>query len=164
MTQNKLDEALTEYRSLINVERPTIIPASATYESAEIHRQKAIALKQNDEGPAAVAELEEAQKLYYRVGLLFAFPQLSPVPELAYINRAETLDDLGRKDEGDKALAELTEKFPDSSYASYAKAMIALHQGKAGDADFLLKKLREQQLDPRLSEKVTRRLKALSPP
>ncbi|MCC7193755.1 MAG: tetratricopeptide repeat protein [Phycisphaeraceae bacterium] len=164
VTQNKLDEALTEYRSLINVERPTIIPASATYESAEIHRQKAIALKQNDEGPAAVAELEEAQKLYYRVGLLFAFPQLSPVPELAYINRAETLDDLGRKDEGDKALAELTEKFPDSSYASYAKAMIALHQGKAGDADFLLKKLREQQLDPRLSEKVTRRLKALSPP
>jgi tetratricopeptide (TPR) repeat protein len=164
VAQGKLDEALAEYRGLINVERPTVIPASATFESAEAHRAKAAKLKQQQAGPAALAELEEAQKLYYRVGLLFGFPQLSPMPELSYIARAEALDELGRGVEGDQALAELVKSFPGGPYASYAKAMLALHQHKSGDAEFLFKQLRGQTLDPRLAERVTKRLTALSPP
>lgn len=157
---NKTAEAIAEYNKLISVDSSEVA-AAAIFENASIHRRLAQKRRLAGDEGGMRQELEEAQRLFMRLVLLLPFPELSPLPELAYLELAEVRADLGKLDEAIKALQELTGKFPESPCAAYARAVLAIQQRKLGDAEALLKKLREQSLDPRLAERVARQLVSL---
>ena len=158
--QNKIAEALTEYNQLISVDDSNVAAAAMT-EAAAIHRRLAEQERLAGHDATVRGELHEAQRLLLRLVLLMPFPELSPTPELAYLNLAEVLTQLGQPADALKEWQELADKFPNGPYASYAKAMIAINQHRKGDGEFILKSLHGQQLDPQLAEKVTRSLKAV---
>jgi predicted Zn-dependent protease len=91
--------------------------------------------------------------------LVYPFKQLSPMPELAHIELAEAYEDLGEPPDANRQLDALVTKFPDGPYASYAKAVLNLKNNRKPDAAFLLQELQKQTLDPRLAERVARKLK-----
>jgi len=160
-SQNKPAEALVEYERLVSADVSDIAAAAMT-EGAAIHRGQAQKLRLAGDNEGMNRELAEAQRLLLRLVLLMPFPELSPIPELAYLDLAEVQSELGKVDDANKSLQELADKFPSGPYASFAKAIIAANQRKKGDAEFLLKKLREQQQpDPRLTDKINRAWKAL---
>lgn len=157
----KTDEALAEYTGLVYAQS-SAIACEAIYDAAVIQRGLGDARKLASDPNGAKAAYEESYKLYKRIIVLFTHPQLSPMPELAYIEGAEVAIELGQRPDAEKTWAELAEKFPDAPYASYAKAMLAISRNKRGDASFLLKKLRDMTtLDERLAQRVAREFKAL---
>ena len=72
------------------------------------------------------------------------------MPELSYLELAEIETELGQTDNATADLKELGDRFPDGPYASYGRAVLLQQQNKKGEAVFLLKKLHEQTLDPRV--------------
>ncbi len=83
------------------------------------------------------------------------------MPELSYLELADIETELATPDAATAELKELQDRFPDGPYASYAKAALLQQQNKLSDAVYLLKQLHDQTLDPRLSQRVDRRLQML---
>lgn len=157
------DAALSEFGSLISVE-PTDIASAAIFDAGQVHRRRANEQKLANQPDAAKRSLEEARKLFKRLVLLYPFPQLSPRPELSYLELAEIEAELQNPNAVNAELKELTERFPDGPYALYARAVIAQLQNKKEEAGLRLKELHAKPLDPRLAQRVDRRLQSLDLP
>src|SRR5690606_38712833 len=88
----KIDDALAEYEGLTSVEQSRIA-ATALFGGGGLPRQKAAEARRNSNAAA-----RDASALAYRtlkkMVLLFAFPDLSPLPELGYIELSERADEL----------------------------------------------------------------------
>lgn len=157
--KGELPQAIEEYRGLISVDRSDIA-APAIFDSAQIYRLLAQQYEVDNDPAASEQARKEAVKLYKRLTVLWGKPSLSPLPELSYLNHAE-LELLLDTGTGEATYNELIERFPDGPYATYAKARIAQIERKDGDALFLLKQLRDVELDPRLKVRVVDAIKAL---
>lgn len=155
----KTDEALSEFAGLLSVES-SYVAANALYESALIHRQNALTQRARD-GAAAARENQEARKLLKRLVLLYAFPQLAPLPEMSQVHLGEIAMELDDASAARGEFEEVMQRYPQVPVAQYAKAMLAVLDQKRGDALFLLRKLREQNLDERLAVLVRMRLRSL---
>lgn len=156
----KAQDALLAYGGLVSVE-PSEIASAAIFESAMLHRRIAEEKQQAGDPVTARKQMETARGLLLRLVLLYPFKELSPLPELGYIELAEVEQSLQLTKDATDHLRELGEKFPDGPYAGYGKAMLARAAGRVGDAEFILKKLRETPTDARLTAKVERSLREL---
>ncbi len=154
----RFDDALSEYEGLVTA--PTSrVAATATFESALLHRQKAQAFREAGDQASAGQSLAAALKLLKRLTLLHAHAPLSPLPELAFVEQSEVAAELGQTDESSAALSELVKQFPQGAFAHYAKAVLAAQQGKKGEAAFLLRHARQNTsgaIDPRLETRMNR--------
>lgn len=156
----KLSDALETYRGLM-IAQDAGVASTAMLESAQIQRQLAANLKRASDDEGAGKAIKEAYNLLYRLTVLYSAAELSPVPELAHLERAEIAADAGKPDDAAVSLKELRERFADTPYANYAQAVQLIEQKKDADAATLLRKLRQQTLDARLAARVHARLKEL---
>ena len=152
-------QAMAELGGLINSES-TPVAAEALFTGARIQRSMARQHRRSDNVELAVEANHEAQRLLKRLVLLYAFPQIEPLPQLAYLELAEIAAELDDSAGIEQELRELIDKYPDGPYATYAKAVLAADRGQVGDALALLETLRrsatEASLDSRLRDRVDR--------
>lgn len=164
--RGEYQQAMAELAGLISSESSPIA-AGALHSGAMVQRQIARQHVRADNQTAADDANREAQRLLKRLVLLYAFPQLEPLPQLAYLELAEIAADLNQMEEAAGELRELISKYPDGPYATYARAVLAADNEKVGDAVALLKMLRNStdyaSLDPRLRSRVESLLKLLEP-
>jgi tetratricopeptide (TPR) repeat protein len=156
----KRDESLRNYKGLMTVKDSTIA-GTAIYEAAQVHRQMAAQKEAFSDTVGAKAEYKEAYNLFYRLTVLYGFKELSPLPELAHIQRAELATKVDKPDDNSKSLNELLKRFPQGPYAIYAKAMQAMNTKKDTEAANLLRSLRQKKTDPRLAARIHTRLREL---
>ena len=153
----KVDEALAQYSLLINAEPK--FAAKALFESARIHRDRAIHRRRVADLAGAEQDQQQARRLLKRLVLLY--PDQTPLAELSHIALAQIATERGDAASATSEWADLAANYPDTVYAIYARSMRALEQQKRGEAKFLLGKLRVQSLDDQLSTLVLQQLQVL---
>lgn len=151
--QGDTDAALQVYAALTS-STASQIAAESLFDSAVIWRDRARDRRRHDDREGLLSANTEARRLLKRIVLLYPFPELSPLPELAYLELAEVAVELGEIDVATQELRTLAESFPNGPYAVYARAVIAADQRKLGDALALLEPLKTQPLDARLKGRV----------
>lgn len=158
--QGRPEEALLEYEGLINAEASRIA-ADALWGAAQARNALALAATRQNNADEATRHREEARKLLKRLTLLYSFPELDPLPQRGYLELADTA--LALKDQADalQAWSDLQQKYPDTPWAEFARAMTLATTNKKGDAVYLLKRLRDAKMHPSLSERVAAGLKEL---
>ena len=105
---------------------------------------------------------QDAYQLLYRLTVLYTVPELSPIPELAHIERAELAGQIGKAEDVAASLKELRERFPEGAYAMYAQALQLIEKKETTEAATLLRKLRQQpKIDARLAARVHAKLREL---
>jgi TolA-binding protein len=156
----KLSDAIESYRGLM-IARDSGVASTAMLESAQIQRQLAVNLKAAGDAEGAEKANQEAYQLAFRLTVLYTVPELSPVPELAHLERAELAGILGKSEDVAASLKELRERFPEGPYALYGAALQLIEKKDTTEAATLLRKLRQQKLDGRLAARVHAKLLAL---
>ncbi len=157
------DEALMEYEGLMTAESSRIA-AESLWGAAMVRRDMAAAATQQNDAAAATTHHDEARKLLKRLVLLFAFAELEPMPQRAYLELAQTSLALKDQTEALWAWNDLQAKYPGTPWAEYGKAMVLAHTNKKGDAVYLLKRLRDagdDKMDATLAPRVTASLREL---
>lgn len=155
------EEALDEYQSLIAAEQ-TQIACEALYDSGELHRQLVQVRLRESDAAGATAQREKAIMSFKRLILLYSFPEVSPLPELANIQLAELAIEMEKPDDAMTQLSEMVEAYPDSVYGTYAQACLSILKNQKIAATSLLKKIREtEKVDERLLTRVDNQLKVL---
>jgi len=139
-----VDQALGEFEDLA-YRFPADIAAPALYHAAQTRLELATKLERENSPNAAARARDEARRQLARLTTLYSVPEFSPLPEQAYIQVAELTEEDEKAVE--KWLLELAEKFPDTPYATFAKAEAARRSGKPEEATFLLRQLNEMTLD-----------------
>ena len=157
----QITSAIEEYEQLYGV-RETRVVAAAIYESGRAYRQLARDRKQAGDTQRAKDANEQAATMFRRMVVLYHFPQLSPQPEISFIELAEIAEDSNNIDAAKKDYTSLAARYPDGPYATYGKAIAAALSNKKPEAVHLLKELNGQEnLDRRLADRVAKRLKSL---
>jgi tetratricopeptide (TPR) repeat protein len=158
----KNEEALAEYAGLI-IAPQTPVASEALFQSAMIQREIVVQKQRASDAAGAERAREEARKMLKRLVLLYSFPELSPLPELAHIHLAELLAASGKQAAAIAEMQELSQKYPDSVYAAYAKAMLLALENKRAEAKTLFNELRNRKppVDARLAERLEQQVKAL---
>lgn len=156
----RYEESLLEFEGLMNAE-VSRIAAEALWGAAQVRQSMAAqALLQNDQA-AANTHRDQAGKLLKRLVLLYAFPELEPLPQRAYLALADNCNALRDTDGALSAWSDVQAKYAGTPWAEYAKAMALAATSKKGDAVYLLKRLRDAKLDPALAERVAAALREL---
>lgn len=161
-TQSKAgqrDKALKTYHGL-TLAQDAKIAATALFEMAEIHRGLGDANANVSDTEGARNEYKEAYNRFYRLTVLFPHKELSPLPQLAHLHRAELAKSVGKPDDFAGSLKELRQRF-DGQYAEYAKALELIVADQTAEAARILTRLRQDNPDPRLASRVHQRLKEL---
>lgn len=156
----ELEGAIDEFKGLYTADE-TATAAAALFDAAQVHRRLAQQRLRESNTQGAQEQLEAARANLKRLVLLYAFPELSPLPELSYIDLGNLALERGDGEAAKAEWNELLEKFPEGPYATYAKAMLAARNDQRQVAMGLLTELRGRQLDARLMERVNERIKAL---
>ncbi len=158
----RADEALTQYARLTS-SQVSRVAAEALFDTGAIHRERADRLRRTDDRSGAAQALQQSYDSFKRLVVLYPFAELSPLPELAFIELSEIAVLQGDAAAGRSALQELVDKFADGPFAEYARAVLAQGQGKRSEAAFLLRRLHERrnELDARLTQRVTALLNEL---
>ena len=156
----KLSDAFETYRGLM-ISSESKIAATALLESAQIQRQLAANLKRAADEEGSAKANKEAHSLAHRLTVLYSFPELSPLPELAHLERAELAAIIGKSDDAATSLKELKERFASGAYAQYASALQMVDAKQTSEAAALLRKLRQQKIDARLAAKIAAKLREL---
>jgi len=145
-SERNYEEALAEYEALIPSET-SAVAAEALYESGRIYGLVADErARAGDEAGQRIAD-RESKKYYSRLTLLYGFPQLSPMPERAHLALYEITLRQGEDNAAGGHLDDLIKGYPDSAYATLAKALKAGMAGRRSEAVFLLKKVRDEAED-----------------
>ncbi|HCD34355.1 MAG TPA: hypothetical protein DER01_18235, partial [Phycisphaerales bacterium] len=108
------------------------------------------------------AEREQAIVSFKRLILLYSFPEVSPLPELANIQLAELAIEMDKSDDAKKQFEEMVQAYPDSVYGTYATASLAMMENRKTVATSLYKKIREAEpIDSRLLTRIDNQIKVL---
>ncbi|QDU34870.1 Outer membrane protein assembly factor BamD [Poriferisphaera corsica] len=160
--QGQWEKALSELKDLRSSEA-SHIAAKSLLESARIWRKIAQQRLLDDQPVSARDARREAEKLLKRMVLLYPYQELNPLPQQGYIELASVVRMLENPDGERELLSEVAEKYPESEYATYAKALLAERLGKLGDAQVFTARIANTS-DPYLAARVqllTGRLGAL---
>eukprot|EP00752_Nemacystus_decipiens_P015208 g13541.t1 len=133
--QGKDKLALTELAALQNPDRGHRIASRALYEAGLIH---AFLFKTNTQTQAGEAHAKSAREAFKKLWLLYPDREGEDQAKRAYLALAELQQAMGDAAGEVKTLEELATAHPDSAYASYAKAMLAIRAGQAERADAYL--------------------------
>jgi tetratricopeptide (TPR) repeat protein len=156
--RGRTPEAIKQYEQLISA-KPSHIAATAAFDCATLYRALA-----RGRGAAAGAtgdaeSLKQAEKLFKRVVLLYSFPQLSPLPERAWLELADMAQEQGRVDEAVKCYQTLADKHGNSAFGVYGKAMVlATVKKNKVEAAQLLRQI-PQPVEPTLMARINQRLR-----
>ncbi len=150
-------EAIKQYEQLISA-KPSHIAATAAFDCATLYRAMARG-RGAATGVNEAESLKQSEKLFKRVVLLYSFPQLSPLPERAWLELADLAQEQGRVDEAVKSYQSLADKYGNSPFGVYGKAMVlALVKKNKVDAAQLLRQI-PQPVDPTLMARINQRLR-----
>ncbi|QQE12937.1 tetratricopeptide repeat protein [Planctomycetota bacterium] len=139
-----LPKALAELKDMRSSEA-SHIAAKALLESARICRKIAQKQMLDDQSISAKKTRHEAVMLLKRIILIYPYQELSPLPQQAYLELASIENVMGNNEGELELIAEMSEKYPDSEYATYAKALLAERMGKLGDAEVYVSRLENTQ-------------------
>ncbi len=157
----RFDEAVDEYEGLIAAEQ-TKVAARALFELGQLHRLLVQNSLRESDAIAAQQQRDAAVKSFKRLVLLFSFPEISPLPQLSQIEIAELASESDTPEDARGVFAELIEQYPDTPYATYATAVVAMMDSRKIVATGLLKKVRDaKEIDPQLAQRVANHLKVL---
>jgi tetratricopeptide (TPR) repeat protein len=139
----KADEALGELAPLQNPDRGHAIASRALYEFGVIHQR--LHLKTKSTSPdKAEGHANAAREAFKKLWLLYPDREGEDRAKRAYLALAELQQASGDAVGEIKTLNELAEAHPDSPFATYATALIAMRAGKAERADTYLRQTIEQ--------------------
>jgi len=152
----RVDDAMQQY-SRASTSQVSRVAAEALFDMAQIHRERAMQRRRAEDRAGAIEAMQQAYDDLKRLTVLYAFAELSPLPELSLIQLAEIAQQQGDDAARDAALRELTEKFPDGPYAVFGRAALAQAHGRRSEARVLVGRLQESldTLDARLARRVT---------
>jgi tetratricopeptide (TPR) repeat protein len=157
-----LDAALIELSDLINVQDGRV-RAESLFETGNVHRLRADRLRRQGDTNAATQALLDGRAAYKRLVVLYlTVESLYPLQPQGLIHLSEIARQLGETETAYKELGELIQAFPDTPYASYAKAVLDQEQrSRPDDALVTLNRLDIDGLDPMLKQRVEDRLDQL---
>jgi tetratricopeptide (TPR) repeat protein len=151
-------DAIKQYEMLISA-KPSHIAATAAFDCATLYRALGRGKRADIAGSGSPENMKQAEKLFKRVVLLYSFPQLSPLPEKAWIELAELAQEQGKLDEAIKSYQTLGEKYGNSPYGLYGKAMVlAVVKKNKIDAAQTLRQI-PQPVEPTLFARINQRLR-----
>ncbi len=151
-------EAIKQYEVLISA-KPSHIAATAAFDCATLYRALGRGRRTDISGSGSPENMKQAEKLFKRVVLLYSFPQLSPLPEKAWVELAELAQEQGRLDEAIKSYQTLGEKYGNAAYGMYGKAMVlaVVKKDKITAAQTL--RAIPQPVEPTLFARINQRLR-----
>lgn len=139
----KPDEALSELAPLQNPDRGHAIASRALYESGVIHQRLHLATKTTSPDKAA-GHANAAREAFKKLWLLYPDREGEDRSKRAYLALAELQQAIGDALGEIKTLDELAAAYPDSPFATYATALIAMRAGKSESANRYLRLTIEQ--------------------
>lgn len=139
----KSSEALNELTPLQNPDRGHRIASKALYEAGVIH-QRLYAKTKATAPDQAEGHAKSAREAFKKLWLLYPDREGENQAKQAYLALAELQDVMGLATTEIKTLEELATAHPDSAYASYAKAVLAIRADKSERADTYLRQTIEQ--------------------
>lgn len=140
--RGKLDEALSELAPLQNPDRGHRIASRALFEAGGIHQRLYLLSKAEPEKAAIHAKA--AREAFKKLWLLYPDREGEDQAKRAYLALAELQQASGDAAGEVKTLDELATAHPESAYATFAKAILAIRAGKLERADSYLRQTIEQ--------------------
>jgi len=138
----QFDAALEEYNGLINVEASRIA-ATALLESAKIQLAAAEKLRQLAEERQAEEYRAEARRRLHRITILYDIPRLDPVPLEAMLRLGRLALDADEPVKARGYFQTVADRDDAPAWNLLGRAEVALMEGRRADAEFLLKKVRQ---------------------
>jgi tetratricopeptide (TPR) repeat protein len=139
----KPEEALNELAPLQNPDRGHRIASRALYEAGVIHQRLYTSTKTTSPDKAE-GHAKSAREAFKKLWLLYPDREGENQAKRAYLALAELQQAMGLAATEVKTLEELATSHPDSAYASYAKALLAIRADQAERADTYLRQTIEQ--------------------
>lgn len=139
----KPDEAMAELTPLQNPDRGHRIASRALYEAGVIHQRQYLASKTTAPDKAA-AHAKAAREAFKKLWLLYPDREGEDQAKRAYLELAVLQAASGDPVAEVKTLEELATAHPESAYASYASAVLAIRSGQRERADTYLRQTIEQ--------------------
>lgn len=157
----KPDEAMAELGPLQNPDRGHAIASRALYESGVIHQRLHLSNKTTSPDKAE-GHANAAREAFKKLWLLYPDREGEDRAKRAYLALAALQQAMGDAAAEVKTLDELATAHPESPFASYAKALLAIRAGKAERADSYLRQTLEQLANSNdelkgMAEKLLRR-------
>jgi len=137
------DEALNELAPLQNPDRGHRIASRALYEAGVIHQRLYVETKATSPDQAG-GHAKAAREAFKKLWLLYPDRAGENQAKRAYLALAELQHAMGLAATEVKTLEELATAHPDSAYASYAKAVLAIRADRSERADTYLRQTIEQ--------------------
>lgn len=140
----KIDQALNELVGLQNPDRGVSIAAQAYYEAGLIHRSLFEDARRRSDPVKAQQQADAARSAFKKLWLLYPDREGEDLSKRAYLELAEVQFASGELADELKRLEELVQTYPQSPYATYAKAVLAIRAGLQERADTYLRQTLEQ--------------------
>lgn len=153
--------AVRELGGLINSDQSQRIAAQALFESGLVRRELATQHRQRDDRPAEAEQLTEARRVLKMVILLHADRAGDDLAQRSYIELAEVSEAMGEAEEAGELLAELVDKYPETPYADYARALLHIRAGETEPAATLLRRVAERSQNQALSDRAAALLRSI---
>ncbi|MGB0767921.1 MAG: tetratricopeptide repeat protein, partial [Phycisphaeraceae bacterium] len=142
--QDKYEEALRELSALQDPDRGHRIASRALYEAGQIQRWLYNSAAGRGDAGAAEAHRKAAREHFKKLWLLYPDRAGENLAKRGYLELARLLHDTDDALGEIKTLNELTTAYPDSPYATLAKAILALRANRLERADSYLRQTIEQ--------------------
>lgn len=140
----KPEQALGELAALQDPDRGHRIASQALYEAGRIHRSLYNAAKRRSDPAKAEQHAESARVAFKKLWLLYPDREGEDLSKRAYLELADLQHADGEAIAELKTLEELVSAYPDSPYATYAKAVIDLRANRPERADAFLRQTKAQ--------------------
>ena len=140
----KLDEALAELTPLQDPDRGHAIASKAFFEAGHIYRTLQNQAKRQSNTKLARQHADDARDAFKRIWLLYPDREGEDLAKRAAVELAELQHAVGDAANETRTLEELAEAHPESAYASYAKAILAIRSNQSQRADTYLRQTKER--------------------
>ncbi|MEO0477430.1 MAG: hypothetical protein AAF085_15910 [Planctomycetota bacterium] len=140
----KPEQALGELIPLQNPDRGHRIASQALYEAGVIHQRLYFASNQSTEPEQSAKHAKDAREAFKKLWLLYPDREGENQAKRAYLALAEVLAFGGDAVGEIEVLDELHKAYPESPYASFARALLAIRSEQAELADRQLRQTIEQ--------------------
>ncbi|XAL98383.1 tetratricopeptide repeat protein [Phycisphaeraceae bacterium D3-23] len=156
-----LDAALRELAGLINSDRSQRIASQALYESGGVRRQLATQLRQREDTAGEREQLTEARRVLKMVVLLHADRAGDDLAQRSYIELVEVARAMGEPEQSNELLTELIEKYPESLYSEYARALLHVGRNETEAAATLLRHVADNTQNAALRDRAATLLRTI---
>ncbi len=140
----ELDGAIAELTPLQDPDRGHAIASKALFEAGRIHRTLHDQAKRRSNAKPAKQHADDAREAFKKLWLLYPDREGEDLAKRAAVELAELQHAVGDAADEVRTLEELAEAHPESAYASYAKAILAIRSNQSERADTYLRQAKER--------------------